>query len=203
MSNAPFSRRIIRAPLDSAREGGRQQLFWKPFGIYESRTGQNQELLDVLAMLRNTQRHCQNQTALLVDCNIHYRVLQFLYSRAAIDRNLLDCLRGISSIYSVWHPYKHVCNIIWHKFFPLFSYITAPVIGAGACIYNHPILLVIEKTIASLLLAAPDIHAQLRQKPILLGGRADEATVTIRDGLRIFWGVASLLNYYLSSIFVV
>ena len=82
--NAPISRRTIRA-LDIAPGAGRQQLFWKPFGIYESRTGQNQELLDLPDMLRSTQRHCQNPMALLIDCNIQYRVLKFLYSRATID----------------------------------------------------------------------------------------------------------------------
>ena len=159
-----ISRRTIRAPLDIAREAGRQQLFWKPFGTYESRTGQNQELLDLLNMLCSAQRHCQNAMALLVDCNINYGVLKFLYSRATIDCNFLDWLRGISFIYGVWHPYKRVCNIISRKFFPLFSYITALVFGAGARIYNHPKLFVMEKTIAALLLAAPHIRAPFRQK---------------------------------------
>ena len=85
MCNAPISQRTIRDPLDIAWEVGRQQLFWKPFGIYESRKGQNQQLLDLPDMLRNTQRHCQNPMALLFDCNIHYRVLKILYSRATID----------------------------------------------------------------------------------------------------------------------
>ena len=57
MCNAPISRRTIRAPLDIAREASEQQLFWKPFGMYESRTGQNQELLDLLDMPHSTQRH--------------------------------------------------------------------------------------------------------------------------------------------------
>ena len=48
MCNAPISWGAIRAPLDIAREVLRQQLFWKPFGICESRIGQNQELLDLL-----------------------------------------------------------------------------------------------------------------------------------------------------------
>ena len=60
MCNAPVSRRTTRAPLDIAREGGRQHLFWKPFGIYESGKGQNQDVLDLLDMLRSTQQHCQN-----------------------------------------------------------------------------------------------------------------------------------------------
>ena len=167
MCNAPISRRTIRAPIDIAREAGRQQLFWKPFGIYESRTGQNQELLDLFYMPRSTQRHCQNPMALLVDCNIHYRVIKLLNSRATIDCNFPDWLRGILLIYGVWHPYKHVCNIIWRKFFPLLSYITAPVFRAGARIYNHPKHIVIEKTLAALLLAAPDIRAQLRRRIIL------------------------------------
>ena len=177
MCNTPISRRTIRAPLDVAREAGRQQLFWKPFGIYEIRTGQNQELLDLLDMLRTTQRHCPKPMALLVDCNIHYRVLKFLYSRATIGWNFPDWLRGISLIYGVWHPYKHDCNIIWRKFFPLFSYITAPVFGAGARIYNHAKLIVLEKTIAALLLSAPDIRAQLRQNITLFEGRANQAAL--------------------------
>ena len=203
MCNTPISRRTIRAPLDIARKAGRQQLFWKPFGIYESSIGQNEELLDLLDMLRSTQRHCQNTMALLVDWNIHYRVLKFLYCRATINWNFPDWLRGISLIYGVWHPYKHVCNIIWRKFFPLFSYITAPVFGAGARIYDLHKVIVIEKNIAPLLLAAPDIRAQLRQKIILSEGRAGEATLNTQDGLRILRGLESLLNYYLPAIFVV
>ena len=89
-------------------------------------------------MLRNTQRYCQNPMALLVDCNIHYRVLKFLHSRATIEWKFPDWLRGILLIYGVWYPYKHVCNIICSIFFPFFSYITAPVFGVGACIYNYP-----------------------------------------------------------------
>ena len=103
----------------------------------------------------------------------------------------------------MWHPYKQLCNIIWRKFFPLFSYITALVFGAGARIYNHPKLIVIEKTIAALLLAAPDIRAPLRQKITLLQGRADQASQNTQDGLRILRGLESLLNYYLPAIFVV
>ena len=118
MCNAPISPRTIHGALDLAREAGRQQL--KPFGIYESRAGHNEELLDLLDMLRSTQHHCQNPMVLLVDCNIHYRVVKFLYSRATIDWNFLDWLRGIWLIYGLWHPYKHVCKIIWRKFFPLF-----------------------------------------------------------------------------------
>ena len=95
MCNAPISRRTIRAPLDIARGAGRQQLFWQPFGTYESHTCHNQELFDLLDMLRSTQRHCQGPIALPVDCNIPYRVLKFLYSRATIDWTLPDWLRGI------------------------------------------------------------------------------------------------------------
>ena len=141
--------------------------------------------------------------ALLVDCNIHYWVLKLLYSRATIGWNFPDWLRGISLIYGMWHPYKHVCNIIWRKFFPLFSCITAPVFGAGARIYNHPKLIVIEKNIAALLLAAPDVRAQLWQKTTLFEGRADQAALNTEDGLRIFRGLESFLNCYLPAIFVV
>ena len=154
-------------------------------------------------MLRRTQRHCRNPMALLVDCNIHDRVLNFLNSRATIDWKFPDWLRYFSLIYGVWHPHKPVCNIIWRKFFALFSYITAPAFGAGARICSHPKLIVIEKTIVALLLAAPDIRAQLRQKITPFEGRADQAALNTQDGLRILRGLESLLNYYLPAIFVV
>ena len=86
----------------------------------------------------------------------------FLYSRATTDWNFPDGLQGISLIYGVWQPYKHVCTIMWRIFFPLFSYITAPVFGAGARTNDRAKLIVIEKTIAAGSLSAPDIQAQLR-----------------------------------------
>ena len=92
---------------------------------------------------------------------------------------------------------------MWRKFFPLFSYITAPVLWAGARIYNHPKHIVTEKAIAALLLAAPYIRAQLQRKIIYFEGRADQAAVNTKDGLRKFWGPESLLNYCLPAIFVV
>ena len=124
-------------------------------------------------------------------------------SRATIDWKFLDWLRGISLIYGMWHPYKHVCNIIWRKFFPLFSYVMAPVFGAGARIYNHPKLIVIEKTIVALLLAAPGIQAQLKRKITLFQGCGNQAAPITQAGLRILWGLESLLDYYLLAIFVV
>ena len=79
MCNTPISQRFIRAPLGTSRKASRQQLLWQPFGIYESRTGQIQKLLDLLDMLHTAQRHCQNPMALLVHWCIHYRVLK-MYS---------------------------------------------------------------------------------------------------------------------------
>ena len=203
MCNAPISQRTIHAPLDLAWEAGRQQLFWQPFAIYESVTCHNQQLFDLRGMLCSTQQQRQNRMALLVDCNVHYRVLKFLSRTSTIDWNFPNWLRAISLIYGLWHPYKHVCNIIWRKIFLFFSYITAPVFRAGARTYNHPKLIVIEKTIAALLLAASDIRAQLRQKRTLFEGRADQATLITRDGLHILPGLESLLNRYVPAIFVV
>ena len=124
-------------------------------------------------------------------------MLKFLYSRGTIGWNFPDWLRGISLMYGMWHPYKHVCTIMWRKFFPLFSYIAAPVFGAGARIYNHPKLLVTEKTFVALLFPAPNMRAQLRQKITLFEGRANQAALNTPDGLRILGGLESVLNYYL------
>ena len=74
--------------------------------------------------------------------------------------------------------------------------------GAGACMYSHSKLIVTEKTIAALLLAAPDIWPQPPQKTTLFEGRADQAARNTHDGLRILRGLESLLYYYLPAIFV-
>ena len=130
-------------------------------------------------------------------------MLKILYSRAIIDLNFLGWLPGISLIYGVGHPYEHVCNIICRKFFPLFLFITTPVFGPGARIYNHPKLIVIDKTLAALLLAVPNIRAQLRQNIALFEGRAAQAALKIQDGLRMLRGLEAFLDYYLPAIFVV
>ena len=103
----------------------------------------------------------------------------------------------------MWHPYKHVCNIILRKFFLFLSFITAPIFGAAARKDDHPKLIVIEKTIAALLLAAPDIRPQLQHKITLFEGRADQAALNTQDWLRNLRGLESLLNCYLAAIFVV
>ena len=75
--------------------------------------------------------------------------------------------------------------------------------GAGACIYNHPKLIVIEKSIAALLLAAPYIWTQLGNKITHIEGRANQAALNTHNGWHILRGLESLLNYYLPAIFVV
>ena len=85
----------------------------------------------------------------------------------------------------------------------MFSYMNAPVSGAGARIYNHPKLIVNKKTLVVLLLEAPNVRAQRRQKITVFHRRAHQAALNAHDGLRILRGMESLLNYYLRAIFVV
>ena len=77
-----------------------------------------------------------------------------------------------------------------------------PCLGPVRTYITTPKVIVIEKTIAALLLAAPDIRAQLRHKITLREGRANQAALNTQDGLRILRSLGSLLNYYLLAIFV-
>ena len=107
--NAPVSRRTMCAPLDIAREAGRRQIFCNPFGIYESRTRHNQELLDLLDMLRSTQLHCQNSMALLVDRMIHCgnHSLEFSVLVVLHTQDGLHILRGLDALVN----YYHLCHL--------------------------------------------------------------------------------------------
>ena len=121
---------------------------------------------------------------------------------ATIDLQLPDWLRGIPLTYGVWHSYKHVCHVMWRKFFALFAYITAP-FEACPQIYDHRKLIDVVTTLAMVLLVAPDLQPQLRRKIALLQARGDQAALHTQDRLRMLWRLDGLLNYYPPTMFVV
>ena len=81
--NTPISRRTICAPLELGLLV-ESNLFASPLA-YMSLVEVKTKSSWIHSILRSTQQQCQNRIALLVDCNIHYRVLIFLYSRATMD----------------------------------------------------------------------------------------------------------------------
>lgn len=69
---------MIRVPLDIHREGMRS-LQWSPYLLTENSVSNQADLLQILHDLRDLQRHTRRPLPLLVDMDLHYRVMKFMY----------------------------------------------------------------------------------------------------------------------------
>ena len=90
----------IRVPLDIHRVG-MQSLQWYPYLLTELSVGNQADLLSILHDLHELQRHTRRPVPLLVDMDIHYRVMKLLYGvstsgfNMSLKMNLVPVLYGV------------------------------------------------------------------------------------------------------------
>lgn len=191
----------IRAPLDINRPPDRSRLYWLPFGIYESRTGHNLELLDLLILVKAVQQQTTKQLPLLVDCNIHYRILKLMYSKHTVNYNVTGWLHEIPLIYGVWHPYKHLCNLVFRSFLPFFAYVMDGDLKPGSKVYSNPKLFVIERTVACLFLSVQDIVPRITTRLNALKAIPGPRDAHMEDGIKALEALHTLLTFFIPSLF--
>ena len=92
---------------------------------------------------------------LLVDENIHYRILKLLHG-AKTERWIMSAyMRHVPIVYGVWHAYRIDVTQTFRVFSPIRTNVRRGLLRPGSTILSYPKLIVMEKTIAALMLATP------------------------------------------------
>ena len=94
---------------------------------------------------RDTAQQTNRVLLLLVDENIHYRIVKFLYGAKNQRWNMRAYLRYVPVVYSVWHAYKSVVTHTFQVFWPILTYLRKCLLRPGSTILSYPKLIVMEK----------------------------------------------------------
>ena len=122
VANQGIQRVWVCAPLDIARKNV-PSLNWRPFFLFELRSGTHKELLQLvvdLSCVEHRTRHC---VPLLVDMKIHFALLKLCYGAAYVPWNVPQLLLGFPLVYGVWHSYKYCVELIYRAFLPFIKFL--------------------------------------------------------------------------------
>ena len=99
----------VRAPLDVRRDTRKVQApVWRPFALSKENITGGVGLLNLLQFAQDAEQQTNRVLALLIDENIHYRILNVLYGAKNQRWNMRAHLRYVPVVYGVWHAYKYV-----------------------------------------------------------------------------------------------
>ena len=111
----------------------------------------------MLQFAKDTAQQINRVLLLLVDKNIHDRILKYLYGAKNQRWNMRAYLRYVPVVYGVWHRYKYVVTHTFRVFWPILTYLRKGLLRPGSTILSYPKLIVMEKAIIALMLATPRI----------------------------------------------
>ena len=109
---------------------------------------------------------------LVVDENIHYRVLKLMYGSATRSFDVALWLGSLPILYGVWHPYKYCLMAVYRMFFPIFALLEVTTAEAGREIRGHRKILHMEKMVAALLLVRHKVSDRAQSYIANTGGLA-------------------------------
>jgi hypothetical protein len=102
--NEDIQREWIRVPLDVQRSEMRS-LQWLPYLLTEETVGTQVDLLAILDGLQVLNNQTKRAVPLLVDMDIHYRILKLIYGGGLVKFDYARNLRLTPIIYGVCHGY--------------------------------------------------------------------------------------------------
>ena len=137
---------------------------WRPFALSKEKVTSGVGLVNLLHFAKDTAQQTNRVLPLLVDENIHYRILKLLYGAKNQRWNMRAYLRYVPVVYGVLHAYKFVVTHTFRVFWPILTYLRKGLLRPGSTILSYPKLIVLEKTIAALMLATPRILRPYRLK---------------------------------------
>ena len=155
----------VTAPLDVRRDARTVQApVWRLFALSKEKVTGGVGLLNFLHFAKYAAQQTNRVLPLLVDENIHYRILKLLYGAKNKRWNMRAYLRYVPVVYGVWHAYKFVVTHTFRVFWPILTYLRKGLLRHGSTILSYPKLIVMEKVIAALMLATPRILRLYRRK---------------------------------------
>ena len=137
---------------------------WRPFALSKEKVTGGIGLLNLLHFAKDAAHQTNRVLPLLVDENIHYRILKLLYGAKNQRWNMRAYLRYVPVVYGVWHAYEFVVTHTFRVFWPILTYLRKGLLRPGSTILSYPKLIVMEKTIAALMPATPRILRPYRRK---------------------------------------
>ena len=137
---------------------------WRPFALSKEKVTCGVGLLNLLQFAKDTAQQTNRVLPLLVDENIHYRILKLLYEAKNQRWNMRAYLRYVPVVYGVWHAYKFVVTETFWVFWPTLTYLQKVLPRPGSTILSYPKLIVMKQIIALVMLATPRILSPYRRK---------------------------------------
>ena len=132
----------VRAPLDVRRDTRTVQApVWRPFALSKEKVTGGVGLLNVLEIAKDTAPRTNRVLPLLVDENIHYRILKVLYGAKNKRWNMCAYLRYVPVVYGVWHAYKFVVTHTFRVFCPILTYLWKGLLRPSPTILSYPKLI--------------------------------------------------------------
>ena len=188
----------VRVPLDVQRTGMRS-LRWHPLSLTEQTVSANVDLLELLETARQVQRRTTRQLPLLVDENIHYRVLRLLYATPFQDYDVRRYLADLPLVYGIWHAYKHTLLVVYRAYLPVLVHLEGlRGIQANSTGRSHRKVLYLEKLFAALLLCRPHVGDQLRARVEAL--RRSTSTRICAYSVQLLFGLHDLVFFYVPAL---
>ena len=96
---------------------------WRPFALSKEKVTGRVGQLNLLQFAKDTAQQTNRVLPLLVDENIHYRILKLLYEAKNQGWNTQAYLRYVHVVYGVWHAYKFVVTHTFRVFWPILTYL--------------------------------------------------------------------------------
>ena len=174
-----------------------RSLQWQPLYLSELTTGSQVDLVQLMQEIRSVQLHTRRALPVLVDMNIHYRLMKLLYSVNTMHLDMRMWLSAFPLLYGVWHPYKYCVQMVFRKFFPIFILLESTDHTVGKELSCQRKVLHVEKLVAALLLMRHRIRDRIQAKRATLASSSGTRSCEER------WlsGLESLIDFYCPVLF--
>ena len=151
----------IRVPLDTPRSNARA-LQWMPWMVTEEKVGSQVDFIHLLKFVRDTASHTRSPLPLLVDTNLHYRILKLAYGRASVIFKVPSFFNSIPPLYGIWHAYKYAVIVTRRAFHSQLIFLRHGTVATGEKFPVSPSLRTTEMLIGAILTIPINIKEKLK-----------------------------------------